>query len=360
MTDLKVLLLSRYGRLGASSRVRSYQYLPYLRDEGVEVTPAPLLADQYIECLYDGGRQNAARILAAYGRRLWQLATCVRFDLLWVESELLPWVPAWLETLLARLGVPYVVDYDDAVFHRYDLHSSRWVRGVLGGKIDQVMRRARLVMVGSDYLGDRARRAGAKRVEYLPTAVDVTHYRTSPNGAGAIYNIGWIGSPLTAGALTVVRSALAEVCAHGNARVTLVGAGRFTLDSVPVDVRPWSEATEVAELQRFDVGIMPLPDGPWERGKCGYKVIQYMGCGRPVVASPIGANVRIVEHGRDGLLASTPADWVAALRTLQDAALRRRMGAAGRAKVERDYCVQVTAPRLASLLRRAAQPNRAR
>lgn len=357
MTDLKVLLLSRYGRLGASSRVRSYQYLPYLREAGIDVTAAPLLADQYIERLYEGRRQDLVRIIAAYGRRLWQLATSFRFDLLWIEAELLPWVPAWLETLLVRLGVPYVVDYDDAVFHRYDLHASSWVRRVLGGKIDQVMRQARLVMVGSDYLADRARQAGAKRVEYLPTVIDATRYRASSNGAASVYTIGWIGSPLTASSLNLVRSALGEVCAHGNARVTLVGAGRFTLDSVPIDVRPWSEATEVAELQRFDVGIMPLPDGPWERGKCGYKAIQYMACARPVVASPIGANAHIVEHGRDGLLATTPADWVAALRTLQDASLRTRMGASGRAKVERAYCIQVTAPRVASVLRSAVQSD---
>src|SRR5438445_3330104 len=88
VTSLKILLLSRYGRLGASSRVRSYQYLPYLRDEGVDVTTAPLLGDGYIERLYDGRRQNAASIMAAYGRRLWQLATSSRCDLLWVEYEL--------------------------------------------------------------------------------------------------------------------------------------------------------------------------------------------------------------------------------------------------------------------------------
>src|SRR5438874_1070790 len=98
-----------------------------------------------------------------------------------------------------------------------------------------------------------------------------------------------------------------------------------------LDVRGWSESTEVAELQRFDVGIMPLRDAPMERGKCGYKLIQYMACGRPVVASPVGASRQIVEHGTNGFLASTAAEWVAALRALQDPALRRRMGAAGRA-----------------------------
>ena len=355
---MRILLLSRYGRLGASSRVRSYQYLPYLREEGVDVTTAPLLGDGYIERLYDGRRQNAASIKAAYGRRLRQLATSSRFDQLWVEYELFPWVPAWFEGFLARLGVPYVADYDDPVFHRYDSHHIPLVRSLLGTKIDRVMRGAALVIVGSDYLGAHARRAGAGRVEHLPTVVDLSRYRVATDTGAGPYTIGWIGSPLTARYLLLVREALAEVCSKRSARVTLVGAGVPTLDSVPIDARPWSEATEVAELQRFDVGIMPLPDGPWERGKCGYKLVQYMACGRPVVASPVGASAQIVEHGVNGLLASTSADWVSALRALRDPALRARMGAAGRAKVEREYCLQVTAPRLAALLRSCARPDR--
>jgi len=357
---VRVLLLSRYGRLGASSRVRSYQYLPCLRDHGLVVTPAPLLGDQYIQRLYAGRRPEPTSIVVHYAKRLWDLATASRFDLLWIEYELFPWLPAWCEALLARLGVPYVADYDDPVFHRYNLHPNPLVRGVLGDKIDKVMREARLVIVGNDYLAEHARRAGARRVEYLPTVIDASRYRVATDAADATYTIGWIGSPLTARYLPLVRDALAEVCRDERARVMVVGAGPVTLDSVPIEARPWSEATEVAELERFDVGIMPLPDGPWERGKCGYKLIQYMACGRPVVASPVGMSAQIVEHGVTGLLARTSADWVAALRALRDPALRARMGAAGRAKVEREYCVQVTAPRLASLLRSAARPDSAR
>jgi glycosyltransferase involved in cell wall biosynthesis len=355
---VRVLLLSRYGRLGASSRVRSYQYLPYLRDEGIVVTPAPLLGDPYIERLYARRRQNAAALIGGYGRRLWQLATSYRFDLLWLEYELFPWLPAWFEVFLARLGVPYVADYDDPVFHRYDSHRNPLIRGLLGAKIDHVMRGAALVIVGSEYLGEHARRAGARRVEQLPTVIDLSRYQVATAAGGGPYTIGWIGSPLTAPYLQLVRDALAELCSNGAVRVTLVGAGPLTLGPVPIEARPWSEATEVAELQRFAVGIMPLPDGPWERGKCGYKLIQYMACGRAVVASPVGANAQIVEHGVNGLLANTSADWVSALRALRDPALRVRMGAAGRAKVEREYCLQVTAPRLAALLRSCARPDR--
>jgi len=322
-----------------------------LQASGIEVTSVPLLDDGYLADLYAGRPKHVLRIVGAYGRRLWQVLGCFRFDLLWIEYELLPWLPAWGEALLARVGIPYVVDYDDAVFHRYDLHQNILVRTALGGKIDLIMRKAALVIVGSDYLADRARRAGAKRIEYVPTAVDLNRYQLGGEANNSLYTVGWIGSPITTPYLGLVRAALVETCKSGSGRLIVVGAHESTLlDGVQTVFRPWSEETEVAEIQHFDVGIMPLPDEPWERGKCGYKLIQYMGCGRPVVASPVGANAQIVEPGLNGFLATTTADWIDALRALRDAALRERMGRAGRAKVERDYCLQVTAPRLAALL----------
>ncbi|MFN2571088.1 MAG: glycosyltransferase family 4 protein [Gemmatimonadales bacterium] len=352
---LRVLLLSRYGRLAASSRVRSYQYLPYLRELGIVVESQPLFDDQYIQRLYRGRRRLATPILAGYARRLWHLLTAFRYDLLWIEYELFPWMPAWFERLLSRVGVPYVVDYDDAIFHRYDSHRNPLVRRLLGGKIDAVMRGARLVIVGNDYLAERAQRAGARRVERVPTVVDLNRYPVPTPAPHRPYTVGWIGQPLTAPYLELIRDALVEVCRSDGVHLTLVGSGPISLDHVAVDVRPWSEATEIEELQQFDVGIMPLRDEPWERGKCGYKLIQYMACGRPVVASPVGASRQIVEHGTNGFLATSAPEWVQALRALRDPELRTRMGTAGRAKVEHAYCVQVFVPRLASLLRQSAK-----
>jgi glycosyltransferase involved in cell wall biosynthesis len=131
-----------------------------------------------------------------------------------------------------------------------------------------------------------------------------------------------------------------------------VGSGQVQLDGVPTDIRPWSEETEAADIQGFDVGIMPMPDDPWTRGKCGYKLVQYMACGRPVVASRAGVNPEIVEDGVNGFLAATTSDWVHAFNALREnPALRKRMGRSGLVKVETNYCLEVTVPRLASLLR---------
>lgn len=348
----KLLLLSRYGPLGPSSRVRSYQYLPYLRAKGIEVTVAPLLGDDYVKDFYAGRRKNLGAIFRAYIRRLGYLLKSSRFDMLWVEYEILPWLPAWGEEILACLGVPYIVDYDDAVFHRYGMHPKTIVRSVLGGKIDAIMRRAALVIAGNEYLADHAWRAGAKRVEYIPTVIDLDRCRITPREENAIFTIGWIGSPITAEYLHLVRSALAELCKNGSARLVLVGSGQLELHDVPTEIHAWSEEMEVADIRSFDVGIMPMPDDPWTRGKCGYKLIQYMACARPVIASPVGAARQIIEDNRNGFLATTTTDWIRAFCVLRDNhILRERMGKAGRIKVERQYCIQVTAPLMVSLIR---------
>lgn len=355
LNSIRVLVLTRYGRLGASSRLRSYQYLPFMREHGIELEIAPLLDDDYVRDLYSGKGRRMLGILGAYLGRVRRLLRARTFDLVWIEKELFPMLPAWGEGLLGILGIPYMVDYDDAIFHNYDLHPSRIVRSCLGTKIDQVMKWAAVVIVGNDYLGERARHAGAKRVENLPTVVDLNRYQVVPKPQGAPFTIGWIGSPATAKYIRLIQPALSEVCRDGKACVVLVGSGPVELADVPVAVLPWSEDSEVASIQGFDVGIMPLPDEPWERGKCGYKLIQYMACGRPVIASPVGVNQQIVEHGVNGFLASGTTDWVKALNELRDnVTLREAMGRAGRSKVEKQYCVQVTAPRLVEIVRDAA------
>jgi glycosyltransferase involved in cell wall biosynthesis len=348
---MKLLLLSRYSYLGASSRIRNYQYLPYLDAHGFCITVAPLLDDEYLKILYSHGRIHWGRIFNIYCKRLRYLLTSRSYDLIWIEKELFPFTPAWAEVLLSCMNIPYVVEYDDAVFHRYDMHSNKSVRFLLGRKIDTVMRRSAMVIVGNDYLAERARHAGAARVEYMPSVIDLEQYPVTSQRRNHIFTVGWIGTPVTAQYLHFVSSALAEVCQSGNGRLVLVGSGKIELDRVPIEIRPWSEKTETVDIQSFDVGIMPLPDEPWERGKCGFKLIQYMACIKPVVASPVGTNKKIVEEGINGFLASSREDWVNALNALRvDHDLRDRMGRAGRKKVEANYCVQVTAPRLAKLL----------
>jgi glycosyltransferase involved in cell wall biosynthesis len=249
-----------------------------------------------------------------------------------------------------------VVDYDDALFHKYDNHRIAWVRRILGKKIATVMRLASCVIVGNEYLANYAHRASVAQLVVIPTVVDLTKYRVKElESASSVFTIGWIGSPSTARYLNELAPALAKVCKGGRARVCLVGSGQINLSNVPVDVIDWHEDTEVDEIRRFDVGIMPLPDEPWARGKCGFKLIQYMSCSLPIVASPVGVNSEMVDNGVNGYLASTTDEWVRALEALMaDAEMRRQMGAVGRKRVEEKYCLAVTAPKFVELLKQCA------
>lgn len=352
---MKVLLLSRYPRLGASSRLRSYQYLPGLAENGIEVTVSPLFSEAYLEDFYVSGSKRPAALLSAYWGRMRQLFKAGDFDLLWLEKELFPWMPAWVEQLLKRLGIRLLVDYDDAIFHRYDQSGSALVRTLLGSKIDRVMASATLVTAGNDYLAKRAEAAGAPRVMQLPTVLDVARYQPKAVSEHSPFTVGWIGSPTTAGYLDLLREPLASVAQKHPVRLMVVGAQIEPIDGLPVVCVDWSEAQEAELIRQFDVGVMPLADQLWEKGKCGYKLIQYMASALPVIASPIGVNREIVEHGVDGYLAEDAAAWESALmRLIESAPLRQEMGRIGRSKVEQHYSLSVMTARLVSAIRQSA------
>lgn len=351
---MKVLLLSRYGPLGASSRVRFLQYLPYFRSNNVEVTVKPLLSDVYLRALYSGG-SRWREVVKGYTARLLALMGARRFDVVIIEKELFPFMPAIAERFLRLIGVPYVVDYDDALFHRYDCHSNILVRRLLGKKIDTVMRHSSVVIAGNDYLAGRARLAGANKVEIVPTVVDTERYQPEKKSDADASVVGWIGTPQTSHYLKPLLPIFESIQKEMSVRIIAVGASEKDFSNTAVETRSWSEETEVQSIRQFDIGIMPLQDSLWERGKCGYKLIQYMACGVPVVASPVGVNCEIVEPGKNGLLAGSLEEWDIALRSLlsSDVSIRDNMGENGRKRIDEWYSLQAQAPRLLSLIREA-------
>lgn len=352
---MRILLFSRYSRLGASSRVRSFQYLPFLKSKQWRVDVSPLLSDSYLQAIYSG-KFRGLHLFLGLCRRMWSLVQVWKYDLIWIEKELFPFAPALAEWVLVRVGIPYVVDYDDALFHRYDRHRYRLVRCILGRKIDKIMQRSTLVLAGNEYLAARARKAGAQRVEIIPTTVDLTRYDKVRSAGNDPLIVGWIGSPATSHYLSSIVDVYSAFEGNPGICFVAVGADEESLRKLPVESWPWTEDTEVKSIQAFDIGIMPLADSPWERGKCGYKLIQYMACGVPIVASPVGVNRQIVEHGVNGFLANDVNEWVKALLVLlKDNALRKKMGGRGRALVEKKFSLQVQAPRLESLLQASTQ-----
>jgi len=238
---------------------------------------------------------------------------------------------------------------------------SRLVRTLLGRKIDAVMRRAAVVVAGNDYLAARARQAGARMIEIIPSVIDVSRYGGA-SAAPAVRDgkavVGWIGIPLNAHYLTLIAPALRRVSDDVTLHV-VGGPVPDDLAGVPAESFAWTERDEIARIEAFDVGIMPLADTPWERGKCAYKLLQVMAAGKPVVASPVGANREVVRHGENGFLAESADEWADALRTLaRDPALRARLGSAARRSIADGYSVDAVTPRLAAILAEAATARR--
>jgi glycosyltransferase involved in cell wall biosynthesis len=353
MKLLKILVLVKYGRLGAPSRLRFLQYFPWLENGGLQLTVRPLLSDVMLRTRYQRGTYDTVSLLWAYASRWRAMLLRRNFDVIWIEKEALPWAPLWVERLLLR-GIPYVLDYDDAVFHQYDQHSRAWVRRLYGRRLDGLMANAAMVVCGNNYLAQRAHGAGAQLTVVVPTVIDLTRYscKSRVSGVVSLPRIVWIGSPSTARYLELLREPLRVLAEQQPFVLRVIGGGAVDFPGVQVELMSWSENTEVDSIRACDVGVMPLVDSSWERGKCGYKLIQYMACGLPVVASNVGVNADIVTQGENGYLANTPLEWTTALgKLLKDAPLRAQMGTAGRQLVESTYCVQQTGPIMTKLLR---------
>lgn len=351
---MRALFLTKYGAQGASSRYRALQYLPFLAARGWNVEWQPLLPDRYLERLYLYGQRSFLDVCRAYLKRLAYLrkADLGSFDAIYVQCEVFPFVPAWLESALLAPAGNLVLDYDDAAFIPYD------GRPFLRGKIPSLMRRARTVIVGNDYLSEYASRY-SERVSVIPTVVDLARYSSRQDyecrdERGLV--IGWVGTPVTARYLSTLAGVLRQVAREHAVVVRCVGTpAGFSIPGVLVESVPWSEATEAGIIRTFDIGVMPLAQEPFAQGKCGLKLIQYMACGVPAAGAKLGANAEIIRHGVDGFLASRDEEYVEVIERLAgDAALRARIGRAGRRRVEERYSLQARAQEFCSVLERAA------
>lgn len=324
--------------------MRTYQFLPLWEKEGFEIEVSPFFNEDYLTRFYQGERRHFWNIFSCYIQRFRILFSLNKYEVIWIEKELFPFLPAWAECILNRFGKGYIVDYDDAVFHNYDMNTSWWIRTFLSHKIDRVMSNSRLVFAGNKYIQERANNAGANRVEILPTVIDPERYfLRNKVGYESSIHIGWIGSPSTMKYLLSLRSVFQELAKEHKFELVIVNSNGIDIPDlgVPITYLDWEEEKEVEYIQRMDIGIMPLPDDPWEQGKCAYKLIQYMACGLPVVASPVGMNLEVVKEEENGFLASSDKEWVDSLEKLiVDSELRQAFGKNGRELIIEEFTLE--------------------
>ena len=348
---MKVLYLTKYSRNGASSRLRSYQYFPFLEAKGIAVTVSPFFDEAYLINLYCGKSTTKSKLIKFYLKRFFTLFSIYKYDKIVIEKELFPYFFSWFEKVLWLFKVKYTVDYDDAIFHNYDLSTNKLISVLLKNKINNVMKYSSCVIAGNSYLAERAKVSGAKKIVLLPTVINLDLYSPKKNYASSKIVIGWIGSPSTFKYIKNSQSVFSKVLQNQNVELHIVGAKENLGLGENVKFLKWTEASEVALISKFDIGIMPLENTPWELGKCSYKLIQYMGCGIPVVASAVGMNKEVVDEGINGFLVLREEEWIKKLALLiNDSELRESLGKMGRIKVESQFSLQRNCNTLISLL----------
>jgi glycosyltransferase involved in cell wall biosynthesis len=361
---LKVLAISPIPEEGAGCRFRIAQYLPYLRDAGFDVTLRSFYTQAFFRLVYQRGRylRKAASFIGLALRQSSLVWGINRYDLIFLYREMVPLGPPLLELAIAGRRPPIVYDFDDAIFLPAVSEANKAISFLKDpNKAATIIRRSQAVTVGNTFLAEYARTYNAT-VDVIPTAVDTARFVPRPETerpAGPLV-VGWIGSPTTFAYLEGLAEVLRRVAARSPFVLKCSGAGRpVHFPGLDVRVEPWALHREVELFNTCDIGVYPLTDDDWSRGKCGFKAIQFMACSVPVVAAAVGVNREIVQDGVNGFLASTPGEWLEKLeRLLTDPNLRARFGEAGRRTIEERYSLQVTAPKLVQVFHRVlgAQP----
>lgn len=348
---MNILFLTKYGDLSASSRLRAFQYQAKIDKSKYTVDIQSLFDNKYLFT-----RFKSSRILiinrAIYGflKRLFFLLKVRQYDILIIHLELFPYIPPIFEYLLFKTSKKIYFDYDDAIFHSYDKSNNKLVRFFLANKIKFLMKTADGVICCNKYIENYAIRSGAKRTLRLPTVIDLSNYVLNPKhqNSNSFFTIGWIGSPSTTKYLDIVKEPIARLAEFYPITLYLVGSDvnrSVTIKNVKIKHAVWSEINEQKALKEFDIGIMPLYDNFWDKGKCAFKLIQYMGSFVPVVASGVGMNVDIV--GKGGFIVNNSSEWFDAIKILfDDISMREKMGQFGRETIENGYTIKTALPAL--------------
>jgi glycosyltransferase involved in cell wall biosynthesis len=333
-----------------SQRYRLEQWEPLLRERGVEITYEPFEDEELHASLYKPGMigKKLQLVTRGLGRRMSLVRKAKDYDLVYILREAALLGPPVFEKLIHQQRVPIVFDFDDAIFVSYRSPSNGYLSYLkFASKTKAICRMASHVMVGNPYLAEYARQVN-DRVTVIPTTIDTEKYRPSAeeSSSGPLV-IGWTGSYSTVQHLDTLRGALKRLAEKEAFSLRVIGTPTYELSSINVEAVAWRAETELQDLAGIDIGVMPLPDDKWSKGKCGLKALQFMALGIPTVCSPVGVNTDIIQDDQNGLIASTEDEWVEKLsRLLRSRELRQRLGQAGRATVEQKYSAITQTPRV--------------
>lgn len=345
-TKKKVLIaaLHRPNR-SPSQRFRIDHYLKFLEENGFEFDYSYLIsaADDYI--FYSKGHYfgKARIVLKSILKRMRDLRKLSAYDLIFVQREAFMLGTAFFEKRYARSRAKLIFDFDDAIWlHQVSENNKKFSFLKNAGKTAKIIEMADMVIAGNEYLADYARRYN-KSVTVIPTTLDTEWHQPREKEKDDRICIGWSGSMTTVEHFEWLVPVLIEVKKRWGNLVyfKLLGDGAYVHEELGIQGLSWSLENEIPTVSSFDIGIMPLPDDAWTRGKCGFKGLLYMALGVPTVMAAVGVNKEIVRHSENGFLASTPEEWLNCLhRLIESATLRKQLGDAGRQTVVDRYSVR--------------------
>ncbi len=344
-------------------RYRIEQWAPSLTQFGVSVTFESFRCPELHELLCKPGNNLRKITLTAraIGRRIKVLRQLHNYDLVYIYNEAALLGPALAEHYIRSKRIPFVFDFDDAIFLHYTYISpvNRYLRLLkFPGKTGSICREASHVIVGNSYLADYALKFNSN-VTIVPSTVDTDSYTLADSPGNEVPVIAWTGSYSTVQYLDTLRPVLQNLSKTQRFKLRVIGVPDYQIEGVDVEAIPWRSETEVADLRGIDIGVMPMPEDAWTRGKCGMKALQFMALGIPTVCAPVGVNSTIIRQNENGLLASTDDEWTESLtRLLTSRSLREELGKQGRATIEANYSKAIHAPRVFRLLESAVDRRR--
>jgi glycosyltransferase involved in cell wall biosynthesis len=328
--EVLALIPNQYGHApGQRSSIELWEGV--LAPQGINIHYAPFETERLHEVLYRPGHYatKAGEMVRAYVERIKLLGDLKRYDAVFVYREAALLGPAFLEKMVARRGLPIIYQLDDPLFVPYTSPSNGYLSYLkFFGKISEICKLAKVVMVNSTQIREYVSQYN-QNIWQVPSVVDTRQYVFRPDLLETRPDevcIGWSGSPTTIGNIRVIAGALGKLAANVKHRVHLIGGTEFDLPGVNYTAQKWSAETEVADLRKMQVGMVPLPLNEWNKRKFYMKTAQYMALGIPTVATPLGSNPEVVQHGVTGFLADSEAEWVEYLGLLiKDHELRLRL-----------------------------------
>lgn len=354
---MKILFLVPYPTEGASNRVRVEQFLPYLESKGVKYKIRPFVNRRFYQILYLPSRyiEKTFWFIVCTVNRIFDILRSLDYDIIFIHREAYPFFGAIIESILTGIRKPIIYDFDDAIFLPSTSKQNIYINKFKNpAKVSNIIRMSKYVIAGNNYLRDFAIQFNRNTV-VIPSSVDTEKYLpVAEKGDKKSVVIGWIGSNTTESFLYSLEKVFVRLSElHENLIFKIVGASLKSASLKNMVTKKWNLNEELNDLQGFDIGIMPMPDNLWTKGKCGFKAILYMACGLPVVASPVGVNLEIIDNGVDGFFAKDKDEWVKNLSFLiENEDLRRAMGLKGKEKVLKRYSIDVTAPQFYEALKR--------